>query len=394
VAARERCRQEIALDGQTPEHTEQLTYPVRRTPWQRVGRQLRIFAALAAAIAGLYVLGDWIYDRFTHVYIDDARIGADVISISSRVSGLVTSLHVVTGKTIKAGDTLVRIDDREAKLRQAELGARLASIDAERERLKAQRKLVDLRTSSQYTVHESRIEAAKAALAGRRLDLDLARTDYQRARTLHERKVVSRQRLDEKRSVFRVAEQAYQEARAEVSAANAGLLGAAADRQQLQVIDRQITALSHQQDELRTLWDRMGLDLGDRVIRSPIDGVVDKTFVNPSEYISVGQRLLMVHDPSKIWVDANVKETDIRHLKLGSPAKISIDAYPDEVFKGTITRIGNAATSQFALLPTPNPSGNFTKIAQRLTIRVDLEKASELLRPGMMVEVNIGIDGR
>ena len=162
----------------------------------------------------------------------------------------------------------------------------------------------------------------------------------------------------------------------------------------MQVIDRQITALSHQQDELRTLWDRMGLDLGDRVIRSPIDGVVDKTFVNPSEYISVGQRLLMVHDPSKIWVDANVKETDIRHLKLGSPAKISIDAYPDEVFKGTITRIGNAATSQFALLPTPNPSGNFTKIAQRLTIRVDLEKASELLRPGMMVEVNIGIDGR
>ena len=206
--------------------------------------------------------------------------------------------------------------------------------------------------------------------------------------------MVSRQRLDEKRSVFRVAEQAYQEARAEVSAANAGLLGAAADRQQLQVIDRQITALSHQQDELRTLWDRMGLDLGDRVIRSPIDGVVDKTFVNPSEYISVGQRLLMVHDPSKIWVDANVKETDVRHLKLGSPAKVSIDAYPDEVFKGTITRIGNAATSQFALLPTPNPSGNFTKIAQRLTIRVDLEKASDLLRPGMMVEVNIGIDGR
>jgi membrane fusion protein (multidrug efflux system) len=101
-----------------------------------------------------------------------------------------------------------------------------------------------------------------------------------------------------------------------------------------------------------------------------------------------------VHNPRKIWVDANVKETDVRHLKLGSPAKISIDAYPDEVFSGTITRIGNAATSQFALLPTPNPSGNFTKIAQRLTIRVDLEKASDLLRPGMMVEVNIGIDGR
>ena len=382
------------MDGQTPEHTEQLTLPVRRKPWQRIGRQLRLLAALAAVIAGLYVLGDWIHNRFTHVYIDDARIGADVISISSRVSGLVTSLHVVTGKTVKVGDTLVRIDDRDARLRLAELDARLMSIDAERGRLTAQKQLIDLRTSSQYTMHESRIEAAKAALAGRKLDLDLARTDFRRTKTLNERKVVSRQRLDEKRAVYRVAEQAYQQARAEVSAANAGLLGAAADRQQLEVLDREITALSHQKAELTAQRDRQGLDLGDRVIRSPINGVVDRTFVNPSEFVSVGQRLLMVHDPRKIWVDANVKETDVRHLKLGSPAKISIDAYPDEVFKGTITRIGNAATSQFALLPTPNPSGNFTKIAQRLTIRVDLEKASDLLRPGMMVEVNIGIDGR
>jgi membrane fusion protein (multidrug efflux system) len=382
------------LDGQTPEHTEALTIPVRRTPWQRIGRQLRLLAALAAAIAGLYVLGDWVHDRFTHVYIDDARIGADVISISSRVSGLVASLHVVTGKTVKVGDTLVRIDDRDAKLRLAELNARLMSIDSERDRLTAQKQLIDLRTSSQYTMHESRIEAAKAALAGRKLDLDLARTDFQRTKTLNERKVVSRQRLDEKRAVFRVAEQAHQQARAEVSAANAGLLGAAADRQQLEVLDREITALSHQKEELTAQRDRQGLDLGDRVIHSPINGVIDRIFVNPSEFVSIGQRLLMVHDPRKIWVDANVKETDVRHLKLGSPAKISIDAYPDQLFRGTITRIGNAATSQFALLPTPNPSGNFTKIAQRLTIRVELEKASDLLRPGMMVEVNIGIDGR
>ncbi len=80
------------MDGQTPEHTEALTIPVRRTPWQRIGRQLRLLAALAAAIAGLYVLGDWVHDRFTHVYIDDARIGADVISISSRVSLPITTV--------------------------------------------------------------------------------------------------------------------------------------------------------------------------------------------------------------------------------------------------------------------------------------------------------------
>ena len=109
---------------------------------------------------------------------------------------------------------------------------------------------------------------------------------------------------------------------------------------------------------------------------------------------SAGQRLLMVHDPQKIWVAANVRETDIKHLKLGSAAGVTVDAYPDQTFRGNITRIGNAATSEFALLPTPNPSGNFTKIAQRLAIRIELETKSTLLRPGMMVEVDIGIVDR
>ena len=94
------------------------------------------------------------------------------------------------------------------------------------------------------------------------------------------------------------------------------------------------------------------------------------------------------------WVAANVRETDIKHLKVGSEAAVTVDAYSDEVFRGRITRIGNAATSEFALLPTPNPSGNFTKIAQRLTIRIALDQKGERLRPGMMVEVSIGIDDR
>ena len=382
------------MDAKTPDTSEALSQSARRNPRHRLSRQARLLTFLAVAIVGGAGLANWIYDRFTHVYIDDARISADVISISSRVSGWVTKLHVATGDRIKAGDTLVRIDDRDARLRLTELDARLLSIDAERARLSAQKQMIDQQTRSQYAMRQSQVEAAEAALAGRRSDLDLARTDFERTRTLLQKKVVSRQRWEEKRTVFRVAEQAFQQARAEVAATNAGLIEAAANRQQLLVLDRQVTALVHQKEELRAQRDRQELDLRDRRILSPIDGVVDRTFVNASEFVSAGQRLLMIHDPRRIWVDANVKETDIRHLKLGAPAKISVDAYPDSVFTGKITRIGNAATSEFALLPTPNPSGNFTKIAQRLTIRVALEKTSDVLRPGMMVEVNIGIDDR
>ena len=352
-------------------------------------------AALGSlAIAGLIALGSWIYDRFSHVYVDDARITADVISVSSRVSGWVTRISVSEGDAIKAGDVLVAIDDRDARLRLAELDARLLSLDAERARLGAEKQMVDRQTSSQYKMRSSQLQAVKAALAGRQSDLDLAKTDFERTKTLLARRVVSRQRWEERRKTFRVAEQAYQQALAEVAAAGASLIEASADREKLLVLDRQLAALTHQKTEIQAQHDRQTLDMRDRIIRSPIGGVVDKTFVNASEYVTAGQRLLMVHDPRRIWVAANVRETDVKFLTLGSTATVTVDAYPDEVFHGSIARIGNAATSEFALLPTPNPSGNFTKIAQRLAIRIELEKKSTKLRPGMMVEVDIGIVDR
>ncbi len=382
------------MDAKTPEISESVTYQAGPSAWRRVWRGTRILVLALAALAGLAALGDWIYDRFTHVYIDDARITADVVSVSSRVSGWVTRLHVFEGQTIKTGDVLVSIDARDANLRLAELDARLLSIEAERARSVTQKEMIDRQTSSHYTMRNSLLLAAKAALAGRKSDLDQARNEFERAKTLLKRAVVSRQRWEEQRTDFRKAEQAFEQAQAEVAAASAALVEAAAARQQLLVLDKQLTMLSHQKEQILAQRDRQELDLGDRIIRGPLNGVVDKVFVNPSEYVTAGQRLLMVHDPQKIWVAANIKETDVRHVRLGAAATITVDAYPGEVFRGTIVRIGSAATSQFALLPTPNPSGNFTKITQRLSMKIAVEQTGGPLRPGMMVEVEIGIDDR
>ena len=120
-------------------------------------------------------------------------------------------------------------------------------------------------------------------------------------------------------------------------------------------------------------------------------GTIDRTFIEPGEYVARGQRLLLMHNSAVIWVEANVKETDIRNVKLGAVAKISVDAYPDLVVVGEVVRIGNAATNQFALLPSPNPSGSFTKITQRLPVKIAVPQTDGLLRPGMMVEVEIAI---
>ena len=379
------------MDGRPNEEMAEITSqpnPVRpRNAWRRIRNILLFFVGLGATL----LFGYWAYDRYVHININDARITADVVSVSSRLSGLVEKLHVSEGDKIKIGDILVSIDSRDVKLRIAELDARLSALESEAVQIKLEKKINERQTKSQETIRSSQLRGAKAVLAGRKSDLDLARIDFVRVKTLLKRKVVSRQNWEKRRSNFRKAEHDFQKAQAEVSASSASLLLAKADRQKLLVLDRKLTMLSHRKAEILAQRRRQILNLKDRTIRSPLNGVIDKAFVNSSEFVSAGQRLLMLHDPKKVWVSANIKETNIRHVQLQTPVKILVDAYPRKIFQGKISKIGNAATSEFALLPTPNPSGNFTKIVQRLRIRIDLDEHNGLLKPGMMVEVEIGI---
>ena len=117
--------------------------------------------------------------------------------------------------------------------------------------------------------------------------------------------------------------------------------------------------------------------------------MIDELFIDAGEYVAPGQRLLVMHDPSRTWIRANVKETDLRFFVLGKPVQLIVDAYPDDLRAGTVSRIGAAATSQFALLPNLNPSGNFTKITQRVEVTIELDTFDARLIPGMMVEVKI-----
>jgi len=168
---------------------------------------------------------------------------------------------------------------------------------------------------------------------------------------------------------------------------------AEAERARLEVLAGQLAVLETREAELAARLQRQRLDLEDRVVKSPLEGVVDRKFVEAGEYVSPGQRLMLLHDPSKVWVEANIKETALRRLALGQAVRVRVDAYPDETFEGRIERIGHAATSTFALLPSPNPSGNFTKITQRVPVRIAVAQREGRLRPGMMVEIKIATGG-
>jgi membrane fusion protein (multidrug efflux system) len=190
-------------------------------------------------------------------------------------------------------------------------------------------------------------------------------------------------------------EEELRKAHAEVAAARGMVSAAGGSRRQLQVLDSEIDVLARQADEIRAEVKRREVDIADRTITAPGDGRIVMTFVRKGEHVSIGQRILMFHDPSQIWVEANIKETDIGLLERGMKARIRVDAYRGREFEGTVHRIGQAATSKFALLPDPNPSGNFTKITQRLPVRILVDPAADVrLRPGMMVEVDIAVRDR
>ena len=140
--------------------------------------------------------------------------------------------------------------------------------------------------------------------------------------------------------------------------------------------------------------ERQASEVKKHTITSPVTGVVDQTFVNEGEYVAPGQRFALVHDSRDVWINANIKETEVQKIRQGQPVIITVDAYPGRTFSGKVLLVGSAATSQFALIPSPNPSGNFTKITQRIPVKISVEQQDGLLKPGMMVEVDIDVSNR
>ena len=174
-----------------------------------------------------------------------------------------------------------------------------------------------------------------------------------------------------------------------MEAARAAVAQAQAEAGQQQVLKAKIVGKKAQRAEVITAIDRQRHEIDRRMIRSPLAGVVDQTFAQAGEYVSRGARLLVIHDPEKLWVEANLRETDIARVTIGNVVDIRVDAYPDRIFNGRVTHIGAAANSRFSLLPNLNQSGNFTKVTQRIETHIAVLEPSGILKPGMMVEISI-----
>ncbi|MDP2377121.1 HlyD family secretion protein [Reyranella sp.] len=351
----------------------------------------RSFVIVAVLLMALAYGGREIYMRFTHVYEYDARVSADIVTVSSRADGWVVEMAVREGMQVEAGQVLVRIDDRVAKLKADAFRAQIEGVRVERTRLRAERKLDRNQADAAMRTRTSNVTVREKALAALSADLDFAKLELERNRVLFAGRVVNERQLQMAQVAVTKLEIQILQLQAEHEQAEGSLDEARVGHDRLGVIDAQIEALTHQVANLAAQLHQQLVDVEDRTIKSPIPAEIDRTFVLPGEYVAAGQRILLLHNPKEVWVEANIKETQVSRLKLGQTVRVSVDAFPDDKFTGRVARIGSATMARFALIPTPNPSGNFTKITQRVAVKIDLVDMPRQLAPGMMVEVDIDV---
>jgi len=327
--------------------------PARRPP-------IALFVVGVVAIA-LLVLGlrQWSFSR-THVVSDDAQVEGHIIPVLPRVSGYVAEVRVSENQNVRAGDTLVLLDNRDYRARldqtEADLAAAIATA-GERGR------------SGQS---QSQLAAARAAVAQAQASEVRARSDVARYRTLAERGVVSRQQLDNAEAAAAVAQAQLDGARDQVAAASAAVRNA----------DSKVLAASAARDQA-------ALQLGYTALLAPHDGVVSKKTAEVGQLVQPGQPLMAVVPLDDIWVVANLKETEIRDVNPGDRAEVEVDSYAGRRFKGHVESLSPATGAKFSLLPPDNATGNFTKVVQRIPVRIRLDGPMDPqhpLRPGMSVK--------
>src|SRR5215472_2418483 len=338
-------------------------------------RSLRRFALVAvllaiALLASWYGYRWWTVGRFI-VWTDDAYVSAKTSTLAAKVPGYIASLDVEDNASVKAGDVIATIDDGDYKL----------AVDAARDKVATQQATID-RLGRQVAAQQAAVEQAKAQLVSAkagavRAELELARQD-----ALVVKEFASRQTQEQARANRDQATAAVQSAQAAIDAAVANV----------EVSKGQQEEARRTLAELQTALAKAERDFSFTVVRAPFDGVVGNRAIEVGDYVQTGTRLISLVPLDGVYIDANFKETQLGGLKPGEHVSIGVDALPGATIDGTVASVAPASGSVFSLLPPDNATGNFTKIVQRLAVRIRVspEVAHEgVLRPGMSVVASI-----
>src|SRR5260221_1490760 len=323
--------------------------------------------ALAAASYGVHYI---LVGRF-YVSTDDAYVRANSGTLGGRVSGHIAAILPGDNTVVRTGDVIFRIDDGDYRI----------AVDAARTKIATQQATID-RIGHQVTALESAVEQAQAQIVSAEAGLKRAGLDFDRQQALSTKGFASH-------ATYEVSEATRDQGVAALKAAQAAFDAA---RDNVEVTKAQQAEARAQLAELETALAKVQRDLDFTFVRSPVDGTFSNRLVNVGDFVAVGQRLGNVVPLDDVFIDANFKETQLKRIRPGQPVTISVDAYGHRKFAGFVDSISPAAGSVFTLLRPDNATGNFTKIVQRLPVRVKVPRdvaRQNLLRAGMSVYATV-----
>lgn len=335
-------------------------------------RTIALSLGVLLVLAGGGWYGDywWTTGRYL-VSTDDAYVGAKNATLSAKVTGYITQVAVDDNAHVREGDVIARVDDGDYRL----------AVDTARDKVATQQATID-RIGKQILAQQAAVDQANAQLASAQAGATRAELELKRQQDLAAHSYASRQTLEQ-------AQANRDQGNAAVQAGQAALEAAQAN---IDVLKAQQVEASRTLNELQTALAKAERDLSFTMIRAPFDGVVGNRAIQVGDLVQPGQRLASLVPLDAVYVDANFKETQLADLRPGQPVSIAVDAYSNHKLEGRVTSVAPASGSVFSLLPPDNATGNFTKIVQRLPVRIEVPATvaeQGLLRPGMSVVVSV-----
>jgi membrane fusion protein, multidrug efflux system len=336
------------------------------------GKKPLILAVLAGALAfGGYEGHEWWTNGRFMVSTEDAYVQADITILSAKVSGYVQSVAVTNNQSIKAGDLIAKIDDGDYRF----------ALQSAKDKLATQQSAVT-RIGRQIEAGRASVAQAQAQIAAAKAEAERAESDYARQQQLARSDFTSRAALENAKATRDRAQANVQSAEAAFAAARANVDVLAAQQNEAQRVAA----------EQQTAVEKAERDLTFTEIRAPVDGVIGNKAMEVGTFVQPGARLAALVPMTSVHVDANFKETQIASLKVGQKVHIEVDAFPDADVVGTVESVSPASGAVFSLLPPENATGNFTKIVQRVPVRVSVNPEivqQGILRPGLSVVVDV-----
>jgi membrane fusion protein (multidrug efflux system) len=367
--------------------------PPAKPKWQKYGTPaVTVLLAIAVIATLTWNWNAWEGGRIEQV-TDDAYVRGDVTPLSTKVAGIVQTVKVSDFQQVRKGDSLVELEDSDYLAQVAQATAAVEAAKAAIENNRRQRELEDSRIERALAgidQAKAQIVAAQSGKAAAQADVVRTQKERKRQEALLESNSSTPQKVeqvvaDEQRFAAQFASR-----QADLEQANAMLhsneLAAEGERRTKAVLESQevqLIADLHAKEAARTVAQ---INLGYTKIAAPADGTVGERQVRPGQLVSPGTQVIAFVSNIK-WVQANYRETQLTNVKVGDPAEIRIDAYPGKVFHGKVIDIAPASGSQFALLPPDNATGNYTKVVQRIPVKIafDDSNISTALRPGLSV---------